>query len=188
MLNGSSFFRRVKKRKLTIFAASLYDINEAIEAKDLMERPLEAIVPKQHQEFLPLLNKVFVDQLPPHHPRIHHELLLNEGETPMWGPLHSMLREEVVVLKEWCEDSMSQGFIRQVSSPFAATVLFANQMEVCCCVSIIRILIVKWWTTKTPFPWYEKCWTSSERHESIPNSTWEGSIFCCKLWWGMNIS
>jgi hypothetical protein len=58
MLNGASFFRTVKKGKLMIFKASLYDINKAIEVKDLKERPLEEIVPKQYHEFLPLFNKV----------------------------------------------------------------------------------------------------------------------------------
>jgi hypothetical protein len=38
MLNGASFFRTVKKGKLTIFKASLYDINKVIEAKDLKEK------------------------------------------------------------------------------------------------------------------------------------------------------
>jgi len=37
MLNGSSFFRTVKKGKLKVFKASLYDINKAIETKDLKE-------------------------------------------------------------------------------------------------------------------------------------------------------
>jgi len=37
MQNGFSFFRTVKKGKLKIFKASLYDINKAIEAKDLKE-------------------------------------------------------------------------------------------------------------------------------------------------------
>jgi hypothetical protein len=35
LLNGASFFCTVKKGNLTIFKASLYDINKAIEAKDL---------------------------------------------------------------------------------------------------------------------------------------------------------
>jgi len=35
MLNGASFFRTVKKGKLTILQWSLYDINKAIEAKNL---------------------------------------------------------------------------------------------------------------------------------------------------------
>jgi hypothetical protein len=56
MLNGASFFCTVKKGKLRIFKPSLYDINKAIEAKDLKERPLEEIVPKQYHEFLPLFN------------------------------------------------------------------------------------------------------------------------------------
>jgi hypothetical protein len=37
-----------------------------------------------------------------------------------------MSRAELVVLKEWLEENMSKGFIRQSSSPFAAPVLFAK--------------------------------------------------------------
>ena len=66
MLNGASFFHTVKKGKLKVFKASLYDINKAIEAKDLEEHPLEEIVPEQYHEFLPLFNKVLADRLPPH--------------------------------------------------------------------------------------------------------------------------
>ena len=40
MLNVAFFFRTVKKGKVTLFKASLYDINKAIEEKDLKERPL----------------------------------------------------------------------------------------------------------------------------------------------------
>jgi hypothetical protein len=58
MLNGALFFRTVRKGRLMVFKASLYDINKAIEAKDLKERPLEDIVPEQYHEFLPLFNKV----------------------------------------------------------------------------------------------------------------------------------
>jgi len=66
MLNGSSFFSTVKKGKLMVFKASLYDINKAIEAKDLKEQPLEEIVPEQYHEFLPLFKNVLADRLPPH--------------------------------------------------------------------------------------------------------------------------
>jgi hypothetical protein len=90
MLNGVSFFRTVKKGKLTVFKASLYNINKAFEAKDLKERPLEEVVPKQYHEFLPLFNKILADRLPPHWPGIDHEVRLKDGETPTWGPLYSM--------------------------------------------------------------------------------------------------
>jgi hypothetical protein len=112
MLNRALFFWTVKKGRLTVFKASLYDINKAIEAKDLKERPLEEIVSKQYHEFLPLFNKVLADRLPPHRPVIDHEVRLQDGETPTWGPLYSMSRAELVVLKEWLEENMAKGFIR----------------------------------------------------------------------------
>ena len=100
MLNGSSFFREVEKGKLKVSKASLYDVNIAIEANDLKERPLEEIVPKRYHEFLPLFNNVLADCLPPHQPGIDDEVRLKEGETPTWGPLYSMSRAELVALKE----------------------------------------------------------------------------------------
>jgi hypothetical protein len=58
MLNGASFIHTVEKGKLSVFKASLYDINKAIEAKDLKECPFEEIVPEQYHEFLALFNTV----------------------------------------------------------------------------------------------------------------------------------
>jgi hypothetical protein len=111
MLNGVSFFCTVKNGKLTVFKASLYDINKAIEAKDLKECPLEEIVPEQYYEFLPLFNKVLAERLPPHRPGIDHEVRLKDGETPTWGLLYSMSRAELVVFKEWLKENISKGFI-----------------------------------------------------------------------------
>ena len=128
-LNGCLFFRTVQKENLKVFKASLHDIDKVIEAKDLMDRPLEEIVPEQYHEFLPLINKVLADCRPPHQPGIDHEVRLKEGETPTWGPLYSMTRAELVTLKEWLEENMSKGFICQSSSPFAAPVLFVNKPD-----------------------------------------------------------
>ena len=100
MLNGALFFRTVKKGKLTILEASLYHINKAIEAQDLKEHSLKAIIPKQYHEFLLLFGEVLADWLTPHRPGIDHEVRLKDGETPTWGLLYSMSRTELVVLKE----------------------------------------------------------------------------------------
>jgi hypothetical protein len=127
MHNGPSFFRTVRKGKLTLFKASLYDINKTIEVKDLKERPLEEVIPEQYHEFLPLFNKVLADRLPPHRPGIDHAVRSKDGKTPTWGPLYSMSRAELVVSKEWLEENMSKGFIRQSSSRFAAPVLFVKK-------------------------------------------------------------
>jgi hypothetical protein len=57
-LNGASSFRTIKKGRLTVFKPLLYDINKAIEAKDLKKRPHEEIVPEQYHEFILLFYKV----------------------------------------------------------------------------------------------------------------------------------
>jgi hypothetical protein len=129
MLNGASFFRTVQRGKLTIFKASLHDINRAIEAKDLKEKPLQEVIPQQYQEFLPLFSKGLADRLPPLRPNIDHEVRLREREVPSRGPLYKMLRDELVVMKEWLEENMTKGFIRQSSSPYAAPCLFAQKPD-----------------------------------------------------------
>jgi hypothetical protein len=101
-------------------------MNKAIEAKDVKEWPLKEIVAEYYHEFLPLFNKVLADRLPPHRPGIDHEVRVNDRETPTRGPLYSMPRAELVVLKEWLEENMTKGFIPQSLSPFAAPVLFAK--------------------------------------------------------------
>jgi len=115
--------------RLTVSKASLYHINNAIEAKDLQKHPLEEIVPEQYHEFLPLFSKILADRLPPHQPDIDHEGCLKNGEPPTLGLLHSMSRAKLDILKEGLKENMSTGFIRQSSSPFAAPVLFAKKPD-----------------------------------------------------------
>lgn len=43
MRNGSSFFWTVRRGRLRVVKATLYDINKAIEAKDLKKCPLEVV-------------------------------------------------------------------------------------------------------------------------------------------------
>ena len=117
----------VKNGKLIVSKASLYDINKAIEEKDLKERPLEEIVLEQYHEFLLDFSNMLANSLPLHRPGIDHKVRLKDGETPAWGPFYSMSRAELVVLKEWLGVNVSKGFIRQSSSLYAGPELFANK-------------------------------------------------------------
>jgi len=144
MLNGASFFREVKKGKLKIFKASLYDINKAIEAKNLKERPLQEIIPKQYHEFLPLFSKVIANRLPLHRPGIDHEIRRKDGEVPTWGPLYSLSRAELVVLKNgWrrtCQKGLFANHLHRLQHQFSSQ---QNLMGGYDCVSIIGIWIVR---------------------------------------------
>jgi len=74
-LNRLSFFRTVKKGKLTVFKCSLDDIKKTIQANNLKEHPLEEIVPTQYHELLQLLIKVIKDWLLLHRLGIDHQVL-----------------------------------------------------------------------------------------------------------------
>jgi hypothetical protein len=74
MLNGSLFFRMVKKGKQMIFKVLLYAINKAMEEKNWNECPLEEIVPKQYHQFLRLYSNIMADRIQPHRPCINHEV------------------------------------------------------------------------------------------------------------------
>jgi len=151
MLNGSSFFQTVKKGTLQVFMASLYDVDKAIEEKDLKEQPWEEIIPEQYHEFLPLFSKFLAVWLPPHQPGIDHEVWLKEDETPTWGPLYSMWRAELVVFKEWLDGNMFKGLIWKSSAVFVGPGIFAKLLggglQFC-----IDYRDTKWKTVKNWYP------------------------------------
>jgi hypothetical protein len=115
--------RRVKGEKPKVYAITLYEINKALGIKDLQEKPLEEVIPKEYHEFQPLFSKVITETLPLHQP-YNHIISLQEGFTPLFGPIHNLSREELQVLKECIEKNLSKGFIQSYSSPCGAPVLF----------------------------------------------------------------
>src|ERR1700731_2490919 len=108
------FMRKNKKEKLTVYTVTLDEINKALEIKDLQEKLLEQLIPKEYHEFLPLFNKVITERLLPHRP-YDHKITLQEGFTPPFGPIYSLSRDELLVLKEWIKKNLSKGFIRSSS-------------------------------------------------------------------------
>jgi len=123
-LTASPFIRRIKKEKLKAYAITLYKINKALGIKDLQEKPLEGVIPKEYHELLLLFSKVIAETLPTHRP-YDHKSKLQEGFTPPFGPMYSLLQNGLEALKEWIEKNLSKGFIWSSSSPCGAPVLCA---------------------------------------------------------------
>ena len=68
---------------------SVYDIHQALRDSEYDERAMADTVPPEYHEYLPLFRKVNADQLPPHRP-YDHQIELQEGFTPPFGPLYSL--------------------------------------------------------------------------------------------------
>ena len=115
-----------------VFAASMADINKALRTK-LYTDPREKL-PSFLSEFLPTFDRKAADSLPPlRGPSVDHRIELektDQGKEPEvpWGPLYSMSRDELLVLRKTLNELLDKGFIRVSNSPAAALILFIKKL------------------------------------------------------------
>ena len=105
----------------------IVDIDKALQPKKPVD--VRALLPTQYQEFYELFNPKQAEKLPPHRgPGVDHKIELEPKDAqPPWGPLYSMSRGELLVLRKELTSLLEKGFIRVSSSPAAAPVLFAKK-------------------------------------------------------------
>jgi len=123
--------RQSKHAGIQVFAASMKDIEKALCTKTHSDPRMK--LPKHYHEFLRVFDRKEADQLPPHRgPHDHHIELEVSKETgqpaePPYGPLYSMTREELLVVKKMLTEYIDKGFIRVSKSPAAAPVLLVRK-------------------------------------------------------------
>ena len=119
-----------KSRKgCQVFAASFADINKALRKLEAQSKaPDLSRLSAEYYRFLPVFDQREADKLPPLRGQgIDHSIDLEKGTEPPWGPLYSMSKDELLVLRKTLSDYLSKGFIRVSNSPAAAPVLFAKK-------------------------------------------------------------
>ena len=107
-----------------VFVASMKDIEKALAPKE--EIDVMSKLPSEYHEFASLFSREEADKLPPHRP-YDHKIPLKPGVEPPFGPLYSMSRDELVVLKKYLDENLAKGFIRASSSPAASPVIFVKK-------------------------------------------------------------
>ncbi|KAF4492180.1 Transposon Tf2-9 polyprotein [Colletotrichum fructicola Nara gc5] len=113
-------------------AISLADIQKAL-TKKTEKADLKALLPPAIlAEFHKLFQPDEAANLPPHRPGVDHKIPIKQdssgNETVLpWGPLYSMSREELLVLRKTLRDLLDKGFIRASSSEASAPVLFVRK-------------------------------------------------------------
>ncbi|KAI0994220.1 hypothetical protein K3495_g13962, partial [Podosphaera aphanis] len=112
---------------------TIEDISKALREKPkLSEEKARELLPEQVKEFAHLFADTGgANDLPASRGSLDHEInLRHENGKPMsppWGPLYSMSREELLVLRKTLTELLQKGWIRPSSSPAAAPVLFARK-------------------------------------------------------------
>lgn len=99
MISAASFRRVAKRKEGFSFRLSIYDIDQALTRKvQDDEAKIKEFVPEIYHDFAPLFSAVSADKLPPHRP-YDHKIPLKEGFQPPFGPLCSLSRPELEVLR-----------------------------------------------------------------------------------------
>ena len=137
-VSASTYVGHVKRSKkpgsqIQTFAASLQDIEKALrpKAKMTMTEILEKL-PSEYQEFAKVFDPAEAAKLPQHRPGMDHEIPLERDdngkakEVP-WGPLYSMSKDELLVLRKELTSLLDKQFIQESKSPAAAPILFAKK-------------------------------------------------------------
>jgi transposase InsO family protein len=122
--------RRDQQPGIQIFAASMADIEKALTVRKPSDPRTK--LPTHYHEFLDVFDRTEAEKLPPKRGKgVDHQIKLQpangvEPEVP-WGPLYSMSRDELLVLRKTLTELLDKQFIRVSNSPAAAPVLFVRK-------------------------------------------------------------
>ena len=85
------------------------------------------------EEYRPRYDNLFQEEtttavLPKHQPW-DHEIKLQPGTEPGFGPIYQLSEKELQVLREYLEENLKKGFIRESQSPAGYLILFAPKKD-----------------------------------------------------------
>ena len=108
-INTAAFSLLATKPDHQVFSVLLRDIEHALKPKPCVDPA--TVLPPQYHKFLNIFSKDEADKLPPHCLGVDHEIKI-ESETQLpSGPLYSMSRDELKVLKKYLTENLNKGFL-----------------------------------------------------------------------------
>lgn len=94
------------------------------ENEDQAQASLLKKIPVEYKEYEDLFREGPKNEALPKHQPWDHEIPLEEGKTPPFGPLYQQSEKELAILKEYIDVNLEKGFIEPSTSPAASPVLF----------------------------------------------------------------
>jgi len=85
-------------------------------------------IPEEYHEYTDVFSKSKAETLAPHHP-YDLRIDLEKDSHPLVGTIYSLSKFEQETLKEFIDENLTNGFIRSMSSPHGAPVLFVKKKD-----------------------------------------------------------
>ena len=112
----------------------------------LTKDQLLTMVPPQYHQYFKVWDPVEANKVPPRR-SVDHRIDLAEGATPPAKRAYGLSREQAVVVKEYINDMLGKGYIRENNSPYAAPVLIVKKpdggLRVCVDYRALNALTIK---------------------------------------------
>jgi hypothetical protein len=121
LIGAAPFSYLLKQRDVQLFQLDVSQISSPAET-DLSN------VPEEYHEFAKVFSKEESDKLPEHRP-YDHKIPLQPDTAPPYGPIYSLSPEELKTLRQYIDDNLRKGFIRNSQSPCAAPILFVKKPD-----------------------------------------------------------
>ncbi len=91
--------------------------------------PLLSKIPVAYQEYEKLFKEDKTITALPEHKPWDHEIPLEDGKTPPYGPIYAMSEKELTILKDYIDENLRKGFIRPSTSAAGSPVLFVPKQD-----------------------------------------------------------
>ncbi len=86
-------------------------------------------IPDEYQSYKELFRDDKTATALPQHKPWDHEIRIQEGKTPTFGPIYGLSERELTVLREYLDENLKKGFIRRSESPAGHPILFVPKKD-----------------------------------------------------------
>ena len=119
-------YKRFQKRIQGASVYALIEVNHLL--RPLTDRSQKGGLPTCLKKYLDVFSDVKAKQLAPYR-NVDMAIDLQPGTEPPYGPIYPLSQTELAALREFLEENLKKGFIRESKSPAGAPILFAPKKD-----------------------------------------------------------
>ena len=99
------------------------------EARVIKGSHVPSDIPGKYSKWKPLFQEEENSNALPKHQPWDHEIRLEPGKQPTFGPIYALSEKELKTLREYLDENLARGFIRKSESPIGYLILFAPKKD-----------------------------------------------------------
>jgi transposase InsO family protein len=97
--------------------------------KGVEEKRATPEVPREYDKWSHLFKEETDERALPKHQPWDHEITLQEGKQPGFGPIYALSEKELQTLRKYIDENLKKGFIRESKSPAGYPILFVPKKD-----------------------------------------------------------